>query len=240
MNIIETNLSFGGMSSRSVTRRMILHHAEATSCTAEDIHRWHKEGNHWAGAGYHFLVRKDGKVYRLRPEWAVGAHAAGANSDSIGICFEGAFIVETMGQTQIQAGRELVSYLKGKYGISLVQRHKDVGQTDCPGRNFPFSEIANGTVSSKPTTTVTETTTTDGGNVYMFGVREIGNGDYGNDVLLAQEILGSRGYYNGELDKGFGPLMEAATKKYQSDRKGACGAADGIIGVKTWQDMIAL
>lgn len=238
MEIIETNLSFRGMSSRSVTRRIILHHAEAVDCTAADIHAWHKDRG-WAGAGYHFLVRKDGKVYRLRPEWAVGAHAAGANSDSIGICFEGAFNVETMGQAQIQTGRELVSYLKGKYSISLVQRHKDVGQTDCPGNNFPFSEIAVGTSGSKPTTTVTETTTT-GGNVYMFGVREIGNGDYGNDVLLAQEILGSRGYYTGELDKGFGPLMVAATKRYQSDRKGACGAADGIIGAKTWQDMIAL
>lgn len=104
MNIIETNLSFGGMSYRSATRRIILHHAEATSCTAADIHRWHKEGNHWAGAGYHFLVRKDGKVYRLRPEWAVGAHAAGANSDSLGICFEGAYNVETMRQTQIDPG----------------------------------------------------------------------------------------------------------------------------------------
>ena len=144
-----------------------------------------------------------------------------------------------MGQAQIQAGRELVSYLKGKYGISLVQRHKDVGQTDCPGNNFPFAEIAVGTSGSKPTTTVTETTNT-GGNVYMFGVREIGNGDYGNDVLLAQEILGSRGYYTGELDKGFGPLMEDATRRYQTDRRGACGAVDGIIGKKTWQDMIAL
>lgn len=238
MNIIETNLSFGGMSSRSVTRRIILHHAEATSCSAQDIHRWHKEYG-WAGAGYHFLVRKDGKVYRLRPEWAVGAHASGSNSDSLGICFEGAYNTEYMGQAQINAGRELVAYLKGKYGISLVQRHKDVGSTDCPGAHFPFAEIANGTVNSKPVTTVPDKTTT-GGNVYMFGVREIGNGDYGNDVLLAQEILGSRGYYTGELDKGFGPLMEDATKRYQTDRKGACGKADGIIGAKTWQDMIAL
>lgn len=240
MNIIETNLQFGSMASRSTTRRIILHHAEATSCTAQDIHRWHKEDNHWAGAGYHFLVRKDGKVYRLRPEWAVGAHASGSNSDSLGICFEGAFNVETMGQSQIQAGRELVAYLKSKYGISLVQRHKDVGQTDCPGNNFPFLEIANGTINSKPVTTVPDNTTKDGGNVYMFGVREIGNGDYGNDVLLAQEILGSRGYYTGKLDKGFGPLMEDATRRYQTDRRGACGAVDGIIGKKTWQDMIAL
>lgn len=239
MKIIETNLSFGGMSSRSVTRRIILHHAEATSCSAADIHRWHKEDRGWAGAGYHFLVRKDGKVYRLRPEWAVGAHASGSNSDSLGICFEGAYNTEYMGQAQINAGRELVAYLKDKYGISLVQRHKDVGSTDCPGAHFPFAEIANGTVNSKPVTTVPDNTTT-GDNVYMFGVREIGNGDYGNDVLLAQEILGSRGYYTGELDKGFGPLMVTATKKYQTDRKGACGKADGIIGKKTWQDMIAL
>lgn len=60
------------------------------------------------------------------------------------------------------------------------------------------------------------------------------------DVLLAQEILGSRGYYTGELDKGFGPLMETATKKYQSDCNGACGSADSIIEAKTWQDMIPL
>ncbi len=238
MNIIETNLQFGTLTARKSTTRAILHHAEAKTCSAADIHNWHKQRG-WTGAGYHFLVRKNGKVYRLRPEWTVGAHAAGANSDSLGICFEGAYNTEYMGQAQIQAGRELVAYLKSKYGISLVQRHKDVGSTDCPGAHFPFSEITNGTVNSKPVTTVPDNTTT-GGNAYMFRVREIGNGDYGNDVLLAQEILGSRGYYTGELDKGFGPLMEAATKRYQTDRKGACGKADGIIGAKTWQDMIAL
>lgn len=238
MNIIETNLQFGTLTARKSTTRAILHHAEAKTCSAADIHNWHKQRG-WTGAGYHFLVRKNGKVYRLRPEWTVGAHAAGANSDSLGICFEGAYNTEYMGQAQIQAGRELVTYLKSKYGISLVQRHKDVGSTDCPGAHFPFSEITNGTVNSKPVTTVPDNTTT-GGNAYMFRVREIGNGDYGNDVLLAQEILGSRGYYTGELDKGFGPLMEAATKRYQTDRKGACGKADGIIGAKTWQDMIAL
>ena len=59
MNIIETNLKFGALSTRKSTKRAILHHAEASKCTAEDIHRWHKQ-NGWSGAGYHFLVRKDG------------------------------------------------------------------------------------------------------------------------------------------------------------------------------------
>ena len=149
MNIIETNLKFGTLSTRKSTKRAILHHAEASKCTAEDIHRWHLQ-NGWSGAGYHFLVRKDGSVYRLRPEWAVGSHAKGSNSDSIGICFEGSYMTETMPQAQINAGRELVSYLKGKYGFSKVQAHRDVCQTNCPGTNFPFDQIAGAAASSAP------------------------------------------------------------------------------------------
>lgn len=141
MNIKETNLKFKGMEVRSKTVRAILHHASAKTCSAEDIHRWHLDRG-WSGAGYHFLVRKDGSVYRLRPEKYVGAHASGNNSDSIGICFEGDFETEKMGDKQKEAGKELVAYVKKKYGFSKVQRHKDVGSTDCPGKNFPFSEIA--------------------------------------------------------------------------------------------------
>lgn len=141
MKIIETNLNFGSMSKRSKTNRMIIHHAAAKKASASDIHRWHKQRG-WSGAGYHFLVRKDGKVYRLRPEKYIGAHASGANSDSLGICFEGDFETEKMGDKQKKSGKELVAYLKKKYGISKVQRHKDVGSTSCPGKNFPFSEIA--------------------------------------------------------------------------------------------------
>lgn len=149
MEIIETNLSFGSLSTRTDTSRIILHHAEASECSAEDIHRWHK-ANGWAGAGYHFLVRKDGGIYRLRPEWALGAHAQGSNYDSLGICFEGAYNAETMPETQVNAGRELVSYLKDKYGISTVQRHKDVCSTDCPGANFHFDAIVSGAAYSAP------------------------------------------------------------------------------------------
>lgn len=151
VNIIETNLSFKTMSNRSRTTRIILHHAAAKSCTAEQIHQWHLN-NGWSGAGYHFLVRKDGNIYRLRPENKVGAHALGSNSDSLGVCFEGDFMSETMGDAQRNAGAELVSYLKSKYGINTVKRHKDVCSTDCPGVNFPFSEIANNGTSTSATT----------------------------------------------------------------------------------------
>lgn len=111
MNIINTNLNFKQMDTRSSTKRIILHHAAAKKCSAEDIHRWHLN-NGWSGAGYHFLVRKDGTIYRLRPEDKVGAHAYGANYDSLGICFEGDYKEEIMQEEEIKAGRELVNFLK--------------------------------------------------------------------------------------------------------------------------------
>lgn len=143
MKIIETNLNFKQMDTRKSTKRIILHHAAAINCSAEDIHRWHLN-NGWSGAGYHFLVRKNGEIYRLRPEDKVGAHAYGSNYDSIGICFEGNYMDEGMPEIQKNVGKEIVAQLKNKYNISTVQGHRDVNATSCPGINFPFNEIANG------------------------------------------------------------------------------------------------
>lgn len=143
MKIIETNLKFKQMDTRKSTNRIILHHAAAINCSAEDIHRWHLN-NGWSGAGYHFLVRKNGEIYRLRPEDKVGAHAYGSNYDSIGICFEGNYMDEGMPEIQKNVGKEIVAQLKNKYNISTVQGHRDVNATSCPGINFPFNEIANG------------------------------------------------------------------------------------------------
>ena len=83
-------------------------------------------------------------------------------------------------------------------------------------------------------------------NPMTFTVGLIKRGYTGNAVLLAQEILKSRGFYNGSLDKDFGPETESATKEYQRVRIAAggdmgCGSTpDGEIGEKTWADMIAL
>ena len=151
MDIINSNLRFGSnIAYGNNPKEIILHHAEASNCSLEDIHSWHKNQG-WAGIGYHYFIRKDGKIYKGRPDNAVGSHCLGHNKDTLGICFEGAYNEETMPQAQIQAGRELISYLKAKYNISSVKRHKDLNNTDCPGANFPFAEIINNSnVSSKP------------------------------------------------------------------------------------------
>lgn len=151
MQIIETNLKFGSLSKRASTKRVILHHA-AMNGSVEAVHNVHKAKG-WSGIGYHFYVRKDGKIYRGRPEWAIGAHASGSNYNSIGICAEGNFETDKMPDAQKNALKWLVNYIEQKYGITTVQRHRDVGSTACPGKNYPFDEIVSGKIivdTSKP------------------------------------------------------------------------------------------
>ena len=71
----------------------------------------------------------------------------------------------------------------------------------------------------------------------------VGRGDKGNSVLLLQEVLKARGLYKGGLDRAFGPATEQAVIDYQTARiaMGAkLGKADGIVGPKTWDDLLAL
>ena len=108
MEILEQTYTWAApLTRRSVTRRIILHHAAAVTCTAQQIHQWHL-ANGWAGIGYHCCVRKDGRIYRGRPEETVGAHAGNNNYDSIGICFEGSFDREQMNEVQRTAGAEQI------------------------------------------------------------------------------------------------------------------------------------
>lgn len=140
MQIIETNLpTNGSFSRRNKTDEIILHHAEASHASVEEVNRWHLERG-WTGIGYHFYIRKDGKVYRGRPEWAVGAHAQGHNSRSIGICCEGSYMTETMPAAQLDALKTLIREEMHKYPNAKLLRHKDVNETDCPGKNFPWAE----------------------------------------------------------------------------------------------------
>lgn len=143
MNIIETNLKFNSnYSTRSGNPEgFVLHHAAANG-SVYDVHNWHL-ANGWAGIGYHFYVRKDGSVYRGRPEDWIGAHTVGHNS-KIGICAEGNFEIDLMGAAQRNAIIELLDYLRSKYGNLEVYGHRDLDSTDCPGKNYPFDEIVSG------------------------------------------------------------------------------------------------
>lgn len=229
MKINEVTYKWSGtLSKRGSTTRIILHHAAASKCTAQQIHQWHL-ANGWVGIGYHFLVRKDGSVYRGRPEDTVGAHAGNNNYDSIGVCFEGSFDRERMNEVQRKAGAELVAYLKGKYGITKVQKHSDVNATGCPGAHFPFAAIADGGAADKPAESTTE------GFTAVFP--QLAKGSKGDKVRVLQELLLGRGYDLGTYgaDGDFGATTHRRVVAFQV----ANGlAADGIVGENTWRKLL--
>lgn len=158
MEILDNNLKFTNLTKRASTKRIFVHNSGTSVLQAvEIIHNYHKNIG-YSGIGYHYYIRKDGKIYKGRPDEMVGAHAQGdkANYDSVGICFEGDFNKETMGETQKQAGIELVDYLKKKYNVTKVQKHSEVNNTSCPGKNFPFNDIVAGVATVKPAGKIAE------------------------------------------------------------------------------------
>lgn len=140
MKIIETDLKWAySLTQRVLTDTVIIHHA-AGNGSVEAVHNAHLNKG-WAGIAYHYYVRKDGSVYRGRPEWAVGGHTTNENYHTIGICFEGNFETEDMCTAQLQAGKELLQDIKSRYPDIAIKRHKDFSLTACPGKNFPFDEM---------------------------------------------------------------------------------------------------
>ncbi|MCL2343461.1 MAG: N-acetylmuramoyl-L-alanine amidase [Firmicutes bacterium] len=141
MNIVEKTYNWAYQpGKRGQTVYLILHHAAAPTATPDQIHSWHLARG-WAGIAYHYYVRKDGSIYRGRPEDWCGAHTEGYNSCSIGVCFEGNFEEESMGYPQAAAGSELAADICARYPGLKVICHRDVNATACPGKNFPLDKI---------------------------------------------------------------------------------------------------
>lgn len=144
MQINKTNLNWNGsLSYTNNPNKIILHNADASNCTVEDIHQWHLE-NGWVGIGYHYFVCKDGSIYKGRPEECSGAHCPSQNSQSIGICAEGKYNTETMPQAQYNSIIELIQDIRNRYGNLPIYGHKELYSTDCPGYNFPLSKFKDG------------------------------------------------------------------------------------------------
>lgn len=100
-----------------------------------DIHHWHKERG-WDGIGYHYVILIDGTVENGRPEYWKGAHVAGHNDNTIGICLIG---TDRFTDAQIDSLENLVRDIQKRYPDADVSGHyeHDDGKT-CP--NFDANE----------------------------------------------------------------------------------------------------
>jgi N-acetyl-anhydromuramyl-L-alanine amidase AmpD len=71
----------------------------------------------------HFLVDRDGKVYKLLPETHFARHVIGLNHCAIGIENVGGTDALPLTKAQTRANIKLVKYLAGKYNIEYLIGH---------------------------------------------------------------------------------------------------------------------
>lgn len=153
IDIVETNLNFNSLSERSYTDMIVIHHTGSPDmdASAQQIHGWHL-GNGWSGIGYHYVIRKDGTIERGRPEWAIGSHAYGENSHTIGIHLSGYFEQAYPTDKQIEKLAMLIADIADRYGIPIdrnhVVGHGELMSTDCPGTNLQ-TYLDDGTIIGK-------------------------------------------------------------------------------------------
>ena len=153
MKIHDAALTFRGPSPSAGAQKtidaVVLHH-RAGAGDVQSIHRDHLARGWW-GIGYHYYIRRDGGIWRGRPEQWCGSHAGasnGYNSHSLGICFEGNFEREHPTGAQLAAGRELICDLRARHPIREVLLHRQIAATVCPGRYFPAAEALTKTAAA--------------------------------------------------------------------------------------------
>lgn len=106
--------------------RAIVIHCSATPdgddrFTIEDIDRWHREKG-WRKVGYHRVIHIDGSVHVGRKLKEIGAHVAGQNSHTVGVCMIG---TRRFTLAQWGALANLVSELRMLYPNAWLRGHRD-------------------------------------------------------------------------------------------------------------------
>ena len=113
---------------------LIVVHCSATrvdrDITARDIDSFHRVRG-FSSWGYHYYVRKDGSIEKMRDESEPGAHAYGHNRASIGLCYEGGLDVngrpaDTRTAAQKRTLVALLRSLRADYPGARIVGHRDL------------------------------------------------------------------------------------------------------------------
>ncbi|CAI8378864.1 MAG: N-acetylmuramoyl-L-alanine amidase [SAR116 cluster bacterium MED-G04] len=105
---------------------------------ASDIHAMHL-GFGWDGVGYHAVITRDGVIERCRPEFWVGAHVYGHNTESLGVCLIGR---NHFTDAQMNALEQLLVEWRQRYPDAGVCGHCDFPSTEKTCPNFDASAWA--------------------------------------------------------------------------------------------------
>lgn len=131
-----------------------------------------------------------------------------------------------------------IKVIEGNKGYESVVGYRTIAVNGRYIRGFAHPNYASKATKepAKATTTTTKTTT---GGTCKVEMRVLKKGMSGNDCRMLMVMLKDKGYYSGVLvksDKTFGPICEAAVKKFQK-AKGL--TVDGVANAKTLAALLA-
>ncbi len=107
------------------SRSAVIHHTASPDWSVDRFRQIHVNERGWDDVGYHYIIRKDGRIEAGRPTWKQGAHAKGRNN-MLGIALTG---YDAFTDAQISGLRKLIK----KHKIRHIERHH--GQCPGPGLN---------------------------------------------------------------------------------------------------------
>lgn len=120
----------------------IIVHCTATPAgrdyTVGEIRDDHIHNRGWSDIGYHYVIYRDGTIHSGRDVDIAGAHCAGHNTHSIGVCYvggcarDGVTPRDTRTAAQITSLRKLLTDLKYLYPGAKIYGHRNFANKACP------------------------------------------------------------------------------------------------------------
>jgi len=122
----------GGLSANSL--------ADTSNQTAQDMEKWHLSLG-WEGLGYHYVIHKNGDMWKGRPEQYHGAHCTTHNYKSIGVCLAGNFDLTLPTKEQENSLAQLLKDIMTRYSITKdeIYPHRRFANKTCYGKNLSNS-----------------------------------------------------------------------------------------------------
>lgn len=115
-----------------------IHHSGTEGGTLQDFARYHVQYNYWPGIAYHYVVTKDGTIYKTQPNTSVSWHTGGHNQNNLSIMIVGNYSKKEPPEVQFEALIQITRAVMVAYsiGVSSILGHNEFsghGANACPG-----------------------------------------------------------------------------------------------------------